>query len=89
MSELPPALAKLNKQSTEAQIINEIRSILVNCDNIKDVIRFGIMDDGKSRNFLIETDNFSNAQNIIVLLGGSSCHCKTFSESAVLLSIAD
>jgi hypothetical protein len=89
MSTLPPTLAKLNKQSTEAQIINEIRSILVSCNDIKEIARFGIMDDGKSRSFLIDTNNASNVQEVIELLGGRSNHCKSFSISSVHLKIID
>jgi len=89
MSTLPTTLAQLSKHSTEAQIIKAIQSVLASCNGIESVSRFGIMEDGKSRNFLIDTNSASNVEKIIDLLGGRSKYCKSFSTASVLVTIAD
>lgn len=84
-----PKLASLNKQSTETQIINEIRSMLASCDGIKEIIHFYALNDGKSRKFLIEVDNFQNLNKAIELLEGLKVDCRTFAKCSILLEIAD
>jgi hypothetical protein len=91
MSTLPPILAKLNKRSTEEQIIMAIESVLANCHYIENVSHFMILDDrrGRGRNFLIGVNHYSNVYKVIELLSGHGGNCKSFASSCVLLSIAD
>ena len=89
MSNFPPTIAKLNKQSTEAQIIEEVRVILVSRNDIKNISIFKAFENKGGRNFLIDLNNSSNVHQIIELLGGDSSNCRGFGSSSVLLRIPD
>jgi hypothetical protein len=84
-----PLLANLNKYTPDSHIIEVINSILSCRNDIREVTRFRPLEDGKSRNFLIDTFEFSSANKVIELFGGVSSDCKAFAITGVILKIYD
>jgi len=89
MALLHPKLSCLNKQSTETQIIEEIRLVLASCNGIKSISHIRAIDDVKSRRFIIDFDNSQNQLIALELLGGQSSNCRLFAETTVLLEIPE